>query len=165
MFKTANPALKGYEGKTIGEIAKERKCDPLDCLFDFAVEDKLATKFVLPRANTNPSAFRICCATRSARSRLSDGGAHVDMFCEAGYTTYMLGHWVREKKALTMEHAIKRMMRSPRISSASRTAAAQDGTCCGHRGLRPARVNSPTRGTLVHDLPAGGARLYAKAEA
>ena len=28
---------------------------------------------------------------------LGDGGAHVDMLCDAGYPTYLLGTWVREK--------------------------------------------------------------------
>ena len=29
---------------------------------------------------------------------LSDGGAHVDMLCDAGYCTYLLGTWVRERR-------------------------------------------------------------------
>jgi len=166
VFKTSNPSLKGYEGKTIGEVALERKCDPLDCLFDFAVEDKLATKFVLPRANTNPE--RIPDLLRDSERTLvglSDGGAHVDMFCEAGYTTYMLGHWVREKKALTMEHAIKRMTAEPAdFFGIKDRGRLKKGLAADVVVFDPARVNSPTRGTLVHDLPAGGARLYAKAE-
>jgi len=166
VFKTSNPSLKGYEGKTIGEVAQERNCDPLDCLFDFAVEDKLATKFVLPRANTNPE--RIPDLLRDSERTLvglSDGGAHVDMFCEAGYTTYMLGHWVREKKALTMEHAIKRMTAEPAdFFGIKDRGRLKKGLAADVVVFDPARVNSPTRGTLVNDLPAGGARLYAKAE-
>ena len=36
---------------------------------------------------------------------LSDGGAHVDMLCDAGYCTYLLGTWVRDKQAMSLEHA------------------------------------------------------------
>ena len=28
---------------------------------------------------------------------LGDGGAHVDMLCDSGYPTYLLGTWVRER--------------------------------------------------------------------
>ena len=86
------------------------------------------------------------------------------MFCEAGYTTYMLGHWVREKKALTMEHAVKRMTSEPADFLGIRDRGRL------HKGLAadivvfdPATVTSPARGTMVYDLPAGGGRLVAKA--
>lgn len=46
---------------------------------------------------------------------LSDGGAHVDMLCDAGYCTYLLGRWVREKQVMTLEHAIKRITSEPRL--------------------------------------------------
>ena len=166
IFKAAGESLKRYEGKTIGEIARERNCDPLDCLFDVAVEDGLETKFVLPRANTNreriPELLRDSARTLVG---LSDGGAHVDMFCEAGYTTYMLGYWVRERKALTLEHAIKRMTSEPAdFFGIKDRGRLQKGLAADVVVFDPARINSPTRGSLVHDLPAGGARLYAKAE-
>ncbi|MGH8619726.1 MAG: N-acyl-D-amino-acid deacylase family protein [Burkholderiales bacterium] len=165
VFKAADPKNVAYEGRTIGEIAAERKADPLDCLFDFAMSEKLETKFILPRANTNreriPELLRESDRTLIG---LSDGGAHVDMFCEAGYTTYMLGHWVREKKALTLEHAVKRMTSEPAdflgIADRGRLKA---GLAADIVVFDPATVNSPTRGSMVYDLPAGGGRLVAKA--
>ena len=165
VFKTAEPAHQKYEGRTIGEIAAEQNADPLDCLFDFALSEKLETKFILPRANTNreriPDLLR-----ESARTLigLSDGGAHVDMFCEAGYTTYMLGHWVREKKALTLEHAIKRMTSEPAdFLGIGDRGRLQKGLAADIVVFDPGTVNSPTRGTMVYDLPAGGGRLVANA--
>src|ERR1700756_1892103 len=44
---------------------------------------------------------------------LSDGGAHVDMLCDAGYATYLLGTWVRDKGVMTVEHAVKRLTTEP----------------------------------------------------
>ena len=29
---------------------------------------------------------------------LGDGGAHLDMLCDSGYPTYVLGTWVREQQ-------------------------------------------------------------------
>jgi N-acyl-D-aspartate/D-glutamate deacylase len=166
VFKAASDSTRRYEGMTIGEIAQERNCDPLDCLFDFALDDGLQTKFIIPRANTNRE--RIPDLLRDSERTLiglSDGGAHVDMFCEAGYTTYTLGHWVREKKALTLEHAVKRMTAEPAdFFGIKDRGRLQPGLAADIVVFDPARVSSPTRGSMVHDLPAGGGRLYAKAE-
>ena len=37
---------------------------------------------------------------------LSDAGAHASQLCDACFSTYMLGRWVREKRAIPMERAI-----------------------------------------------------------
>jgi len=37
---------------------------------------------------------------------LSDGGAHASQLCDSCYATYLLGHWVRDKGAIELEHAI-----------------------------------------------------------
>ena len=44
---------------------------------------------------------------------LGDGGAHVDMLCDAGYPTYLLGTWVRERQALTLEEGVRRLTSDP----------------------------------------------------
>jgi N-acyl-D-amino-acid deacylase len=43
----------------------------------------------------------------------SDGGAHVADFCTAGYTSDLIGHWVRERQMLSLEQAIKRTTSEP----------------------------------------------------
>ena len=66
---------------------------------------------------------------------LSDGGAHVDMLCDAGYATYLLGNWVREREAITLERAVKRitvgagrLLRHPRARTAASTGWKADVT-------------------------------------
>ena len=44
---------------------------------------------------------------------LSDGGAHVDMLCNAGYPTYLLGTWVRRRQAMSLERAVQRITSEP----------------------------------------------------
>ncbi|MBM3346238.1 MAG: amidohydrolase family protein, partial [Betaproteobacteria bacterium] len=44
---------------------------------------------------------------------LGDGGAHVDVSCDAGYTTYLLGHWVRERGVMSLEAAVKKITSEP----------------------------------------------------
>ena len=44
---------------------------------------------------------------------LSDAGAHVTLLCDAGYCTYLLGHWARDLQAITLEYAVKRITSEP----------------------------------------------------
>ncbi|MDB5923326.1 MAG: hypothetical protein JWN13_2262, partial [Betaproteobacteria bacterium] len=160
-----NPALKKYEGSTVGEIAQERNQDPNDVFFDLAVADNLQIKFVVPRANTDPAQLADMLKDSRTLIGLSDAGAHLDMLCESGYPTYLLGHWVREKRALTLERAIQRITSEPadffgfRDRGRLRIGAAADIVIFDED-----TVSSPLRPTPVKDLPAGGTRLYCKAE-
>ncbi len=160
-----NPALKKYEGSTVGQIAQERDQDPNDVFFDLAVADNLQIKFVVPRANTDPVALAEVLRDSRTLIGLSDAGAHLDMLCESGYTTYLLGHWVREEHALTLERAIQRITSEPadffgfKDRGRLRVGAPADIVIFDED-----KVNSPLRPTPVKDLPAGGTRLYCKAE-
>ncbi len=160
-----NPALKKYEGRTVGEIASERGQDANDVFFDLAVADNLQINFVVPRANTDPAALAEVLSDSRTLIGLSDAGAHLDMLCESGYTTYLLGHWVREKRALTLERAIQRITSEPadffgfKDRGRLRTGAAADIVIFAED-----KINSPLRPTPVRDLPAGGTRLYCKAQ-
>ena len=159
-----NPALKALEGKTVGEVAAARGHDADDVFFDIAVEDQLQVKYVVPRANTDKAA--LAAALRDTRTLigLSDAGAHLDMLCESGYTTWLLGHWVREEKALTLEQAIQRITSEPAdyfgIKGRGRLQA---GAAADIVIFDENTIASPLRPTPVKDLPAGGTRLYAKA--
>jgi N-acyl-D-amino-acid deacylase len=159
-----NPALKKYEGRTVGQIAAELGRDADDMFFDITVEDDLNVKFVVPRANTD--AVALAAALRDSRTMigLSDAGAHLDMLCEAGYTTYLLGHWVREQKALSLEHAVKRITSEPAdFFGFKGRGRLQVGGAADIVVFDERTIGSPLRPTPVKDLPAGGTRLYCKA--
>ena len=44
---------------------------------------------------------------------LGDGGAHMSQLCDACHPTYLLGHWVRERRALSLEEAVRRLSSHP----------------------------------------------------
>ncbi len=160
-----NPALKRFEGKTVGEIADERGTDPNDTFFDLSVEDDLQIKLVVPRANTDHAGIGRLLKDGRTMIGLSDAGAHLDMLCESGYTTYLLGHWVREEQALTLEHAIKRITSEPAdFFGLKDRGRLEVGAAADIVIFDPDRIGSPLRPTPVPALPAGGSRLYCKAE-
>jgi N-acyl-D-aspartate/D-glutamate deacylase len=160
-----NPELKQYEGRTVGEIAEERGQDPNDAFFDLAVADNLQVKFVVPRANTDP--VQLADMMRDSRTLigLSDAGAHLDMLCECGYPTYLLAHWVREERALTLERAIQRITSEPAdFFGFKDRGRLKNGAAADIVIFDEDTVNSPLRPTPVKDLPAGGTRLHCRAE-
>ncbi len=160
-----NPALKACVGMTIGEVAKARNQEPDDVFFDIAVADQLQVKYVVPRANTDKAALAHALSDTRTMIGLSDAGAHLDMLCESGYTTYLLGHWVREQKALSLERAIQRITSEPaNFFGIKDRGRLETGSAADIVVFDESRIGSALRPTPVKDLPAGGTRLYAKAE-
>lgn len=158
-----NPALKKYEGRTIGEIAEERDTDAFDTFFDLSLEDDLAMRFVGAAANNDWERIPELINDPRTMIGLADGGAHCDMLCEAGYATFILGYWVREKKVMSLEFAIKRITSEP-------------ADMFGLKDRGRLKVGNPAdivifdeqtigsgKPTTRYDLPAGAPRLYAEA--
>jgi N-acyl-D-amino-acid deacylase len=160
-----DPSLKQYEGRTVGEIGDERGQDPNEVFFDLAVADRLKIKFIVPRANTNAQELAEMLNDSRALIGLSDAGAHLDMLCESGYTTYLLGHWVRDAGALTLQRAIQRITSEPAdYLGFNDRGRLRRGHAADIVVFDPETISSPQRPTPVKDLPAGGTRLYCRAQ-
>ena len=162
--EVGNPALKHYEGKTLADVARERGTDAVDALLDLAIEDDLQVNYVLPLLNADESRIpQLICDPRTMIG-LSDGGAHVDMLCDAGYCTYLIGTWVREKGAMTLEYAVKRLTSEPadffNLRGRGRIAV---GNPADLAIFDYNTIGSPKRGEIRNDLPGGGRRLVVPA--
>ena len=163
--ETQNPALKSVEWKTIREVAIERSRDPLDVFFDLALEDDLELTYMMPLLDINED--RVARKFSDARTLIgiSDGGAHVDMLCNAGYPTYLLGNFVRGRQALTLEHAIKRITSEPAQFFGIRgRGIVSPGMAADLTIFDFERVGSPERPEVRNDLPGGGRRLVTRSE-
>ncbi len=155
-----NPAMKPLEGKTVAEIALERSKDGVDTFLDLALDDDLKIQFTMALFNANEERIPELINDSRVMVGLSDGGAHVDMLCDAGYCTYLLGTWVRDRQAMSLERAIQRLTSEP-----------ADFFGIKHRGrLMPGMaadvvvfdrntVGSAKRGEMRNDLPGGGRRI------
>jgi N-acyl-D-amino-acid deacylase len=89
---------------------------------------------------------------KSVLVALGDGGAHVDMMCDAGYPTYLLGTRVGERQALTLEEGCGGSLRIRSRSSAS-------GAAAGSPPAWPPTSPSSIRGERRFDLPGGAKRI------
>jgi len=91
VHEVRNPKLKHLENRTVAEIAAERGVDGVDALLDITLEDDLENEFTVQSWNTRVERMAELLNDRSVLLGLGDGGAHLDMLCDSGYPTYVLG--------------------------------------------------------------------------
>ena len=163
VLEVSNPAMRPIERRTVAEIADERGADPLETFFDLALEDDLNIQFTMQQYHEQ--GIRELISDPRTMIGLSDGGAHVNMLCDAGYCTYLLGTWVRERQALTLEQAVKRITSEPAdFFGLKDRGRLRVGLPADVAIFNEHRVGSAKRARLQHDLPGGGRRLVMPAE-
>jgi N-acyl-D-aspartate/D-glutamate deacylase len=155
-----NPALKGMEDRSVAEIARERGKDGVDTLLDLTLEDDLEIEFTMSSYNTRIDRMTEILNDPAVLIALGDGGAHLDMLCDAGYPTYLLGTWVRERQVMSLERAVERLTSEPAalfgIEGRGRLAP---GLAADVTIFDPATVGSGNRGERRYDLPGGAKRM------
>jgi N-acyl-D-amino-acid deacylase len=98
---------------------------------------------------------------------LSDGGAHCGTICDAASPTFMLEHWVRDRKRggrLSLEQAVKRQCHdTARLYGLDDRGVIAPGTLADLNviDMDALKLGKPW---LAFDLPAGGKRLLQKAD-
>jgi len=162
--EVALPKNEGLKGKTVEEIAALRRQDPLDAFLNLAVEEGLNTTFGFCHRNTDRTAVSELLNSPYIVVGLSDGGAHVQYHSEVGYSTRLLGYWVREKGIMSLEQAVRRLS----FDSASAYGIYDRGM------LRPGLAADmvifdpdtvqPRKQEVVHDFPNNGWRMRVLAD-
>jgi N-acyl-D-aspartate/D-glutamate deacylase len=162
--KVKNPEHQAWLGKTITALSKAANKDPLDTFFDLAVADELGTEFSMAVLNFEPSLLREVITDPRVMLGLSDGGAHVDMLCNTGYPTYLLGAWVRERQVMSLERAVQRLTSEPAqfFGLTDRGILAQ-GKAADVVIFDPQTVNAGEK-EMLYDLPGGERRFVQQAE-
>jgi len=155
---------KWMEGKTLGEIAKEQGKGIIDCLCDLTVEENLDTEWLHGENNVDDEAVAKILTYPNAVIGLSDGGAHVQFQSGFGFSTRLLSEWVREKKVMSLEQAVRRLT----FESASIFGLYDRGL------LRPGMVADivifdpdtvkPLPLEVLHDFPTGAKRIKEPAQ-
>ena len=165
VHEVKSPALKTYEGKTVAEIAAAESKDGVDAFLDLTLADDLDNEFTMQSFNTRVDRMSELLNDRTVLIGLGDGGAHLDMLCDAGYPTYVLGTWVRERNALTLEEAVRRMTSDPAdffgIRDRGRLAP---GLAADVVVFDPASVGSVGRPERRYDLPGGAKRMVMRSK-
>ncbi len=160
IHETHQPALKQFEGRSIAEAAEMRGTDGVDALFDLTLEDDLEIELTMSSYNTRVDRMTEILNDPSVLIALGDGGAHVDMLCDAGYPTYLLGTWVRERQAMTLEQGVRRLTSDPAdLFGIKGRGRLKTGYAADVAIFDPATVGSSNRGVRRYDLPGGAKRM------
>ncbi len=158
-----SPALADRLGCPISELAASTGGDPVDIFLDMAIEDGLKTRFEIRQEHLEMRLANLVGDPRTLLG-LGDGGAHVDMFCGASYSTHLLGTWVRERQALTLERAVQRMTSEPAdFFGLSDRGRLKPGMKADLAIFDPVTVGDARRAKPIRDLPGGGLRLVVEA--
>jgi N-acyl-D-aspartate/D-glutamate deacylase len=162
--ETSAPGLKSLEWRTVAEAARDRGLDPLNAFFDLAIEDHLDLVFMMPLLDINEERVARKFSDPRTMIGISDGGAHVDMLCNAGYPTYLIGTFVRERRALSLEHAVKRITSEPAaFFGLHDRGVLKPGMAADFAIFDFDKIACPERPEIRFDLPGGGRRLVTEA--
>ena len=155
--------FKALVGLPLGEVAARRGQDVIDAFFDLALEDDLQTQFTVAIMNTDAASVAEIFTHPRSLIGLSDAGAHLTLFCEAGQTSRLLGHWVRDRRALSLEEGVRRVTSMPADLFGLRDRGRLAPGLAADVTVFDPRTIADHEPELVHDLPGGGPRLVQRA--
>ncbi|PKO41049.1 MAG: hypothetical protein CVU30_14900 [Betaproteobacteria bacterium HGW-Betaproteobacteria-3] len=159
VVEVARPVHARYEQRTVADIAAQEGRDPLDVMLDLALSEDLQTVFTAQLLNSDEEAVGRMLNHPHSLVSLSDAGAHLTFFNDAGFGLHLLGHWARDLGAMTMTDAVRRLTSQPaRVLGLTDRGFIREGLAADLLLFDPAAVGrSPKR--RVFDLPGGAARL------
>ena len=146
-------------------MAKKNRKSPEELAYEIMLENNGENFIYAPLVNFVDNNFDVCyqmLEDPNSIMGLGDGGAHVGFILDAGYPTWLLSYWTRDKKLFSLEDSIRRLT--------SDTAAAiglydrgilKEGLKADINILDIEKLGSSDP-FMSQDLPAGGSRLMQK---
>ena len=157
------PGQPELDERPLLEAAAKAGKDPLDFALDMSIASDFRARFRFAVVNHDEAEVAELIADPNMVIALSDAGAHASQLCDACYATHLLGYWVREKGALTLEDAVHKLTQVPaEVFGIQDRGLLAEGRPADIVVFDPATVGA-SRLTRVHDLPAGADRLRADA--
>jgi dihydroorotase/N-acyl-D-amino-acid deacylase len=114
-----NPALLGLQGKTLAEVAKQKKADPIDAMLDLLIEDQGYTSVAVFGMAEKDVVLALkqpwVSINNDSQGTAPDGILGQEHPHPRAYGTFprILRKYVREEKALTLEEAIRKFSSLP----------------------------------------------------
>ena len=157
------PSARELEEMPLSEAAAKLGKDPVDLALDLSLDNDLQARFRVAVMNFDEKEVAELITDPHTIIALSDAGAHANQLCDACYSTYLLGHWVRDKKTITIEEAVHNLTQRPaEMFGITDRGVLAEGRPADVVVFDPATVG-PGPLKRVYDLPAGADRLVADA--
>jgi len=159
VVEVASATHQRFEHQSVGALAASERTDPLDFMLDLALAENLETVFTALLLNSDEEAVGRMLRHPASLVSLSDAGAHLTFFNDAGFGLHLLGHWVRERGALTLAEAVRKLTGDvARVFGIRERGELRAGYWADLLLFDPARVARGPK-VRVRDLPSNGARL------
>jgi N-acyl-D-aspartate/D-glutamate deacylase len=159
LLEVAKPENRRFEDTSVGDLAAAAGTHPLDWMLDFSLSEGLDTIFTAVLLNSDEEAVGRMLRDPYASIALSDAGAHLTFFCDAGFGLHLLGHWSRELGVLPLEEAVWQLTGRPaQIFGIPGRGRLAPGYAADLLLFDPATVARGPK-QRVHDLPGGAPRL------
>ena len=157
------PSHKELEEMPLAAAAARLGKDPVDLALDIALANDLQARFRMAVMNFDEKEVAELITDPNTIIALSDAGAHASQLCDACYSTYLLGHWVRDRKVFTLEEAVHNLTQRP----AEMFGITDRGVLAEGRPADVVVFDPKTVGPgplkRVYDMPAGADRLVSEA--
>lgn len=101
------------DGRSVGALAAAQGADPLDVFLDLALAEDLATVYNAKLLNVVEDEVAEMLRHPDSLINLSDAGAHLTFFRDAGFGLYLLGRWVRERECFPLGEAVRELTGRP----------------------------------------------------
>ncbi len=159
VVEVAKPENARYEQMSISDIAAREGRDPLDVMLDLALAEDLQTVFTAQLLNSDEEAVGRMLNHPHSIVSLSDAGAHLTFFNDAGFGLHLIGHWARDLGAMSIAEAVRRLTSHPAsVLGITDRGLLREGHAADLLLFDPATVGRGPK-QRVFDLPGGAPRL------
>jgi N-acyl-D-aspartate/D-glutamate deacylase len=118
VFPLVGKGVKAYETtpeRSVVGIASAQGKEVGEVVLDHILATDLKGFFIVPLFNPDLDAAAAMLEHPLTGIGLGDSGAHTSQTCDASFATFLLAYWVRERKLLTLERAVRKLTFDPAL--------------------------------------------------
>jgi N-acyl-D-aspartate/D-glutamate deacylase len=165
VFVDVSRSDPGAVGKSLAQLAKERRVHAADIMCELAVADGLQTQFMW---NTENEKWAEANADAQRNPHMiigtGDGGAHADRDDGAEWSTYYIRSWLLDREVIPLEEGIRRITHLPAmICGIKNRGLLARGYHADVVLIDPSRIRLGKK-ELVNDMPGGEPRWQVRPE-
>ncbi len=149
---------------SVADVARARGVSPARAMIELALETDMAQLYIQPSLypQDHDVLLEVLRHPRTVMT-FSDSGAHLSQIADSSIHTYLLGHWVRDQQAFTLEEAVRMITLAPALAwGFADRGLLREGMVADINVFDPDTI-APSVPKVVYDLPAGGTRLEQRA--
>lgn len=164
IVETFSPETRPFQGRKVGDVARELGKDAFDTLIDIVLADDLKTSLMPPFSTEDQETYKLRAEVWRNPDVVvgaSDAGAHMDMIDAFAFSTYLLQKGVREYGVISLEEAVHMLTEVPAKLFGLRDRGSVKEGCCADLVIFDPDTVARSEVYTRYDLPGDEGRLYA----